>query len=1077
MNVARLSIKRPIFITCIVLLIVILGIMSYRKLGLELFPDMTFPVVAVYTVYSGASPEEVDKQVTKPMEEHLATLSGVKHVNAKSSESVSLIIIEFETETDVDKAVLDVRDKVSLAETQLPDDVEDTVIYKFDPDSFPILRFALVSDLEPAELYAIADNRIKPMLEKLEGVGSVNITGGAEREIQVELDQEKLNEYQVSMLTVVGQLGKAGSNIPVGDNSMGDKQTVFRSVGEFTDLDHIRNTLVSFSGDMGQSVTIKDIGEVRDGTKDQESIGYINYFPGQSSDKSKQGEHNCIFIEIVKQSGYNTVEISDKVKHEVPKINKLLTESLGKVELIITSDQSKWIRTNVEEALQSIIIGILLAIVVVYLFLGNFRSTIITAIAIPNSLLGAMIVMYLMGYSFNIMTLMAISLTVGLLVDDAIVVRENIFRKLETGMNRFAAAEAGTNEVMLAVIASTLTIVSVFFPVGMIGGVVGMIFRPFAFTIVFAMLVSLFDGLVVAPFLSAYFAGSGKKDNNPATIAFEKFQDLCDRVYVKIMKFALAHPLMIILITFAIFASSISLLGFVKKTFSPTGDQGNFSLTIEVPAGTSLEGTREYVRKIEKKLQEKKELEYYTVKIGENSATNNAKLHVQMTAKHKIKTEDMMQEVRTFLKDQKDIEFTITQGEGGHSSAPFSIVVSGYKIEDVREGARQIAKALGGVPDLADIDDGIDQGAPEFRVKLDSAKMSDFGVLASTAGTELRYSIAGTVAGSFVDDGTEYDIRARLKPDQRNLAQTYHTAKIPNSQNRMIPLTLIADGESTTSASQINKRDKAYTVTVTANLAPKGATGSAMKLSKEIIDSKVKLPAGVSYTYGGEAESLAELMESVIIAIILAIVFVYLVLSSLYESFITPATILLAIPPALTGALLSLLVTRQMLNMMSMIGMVMLIGIVTKNSILLVDFALEGVRNGMDRKEAILQAGLKRLRPIIMTTVAMIAGMLPMALGIGQAAQMRQSMGVAVVGGLTFSTLITLIVVPATFEFIDKFRCATESKLFVSEADFMKLEAAKNTAGAPQDEPAADTPAEAAKPKSTKTRRKRALNK
>jgi HAE1 family hydrophobic/amphiphilic exporter-1 len=1045
MNTAKLAIKRPIFITCIVALIVILGGISYKNIGLELMPDITFPIVAVTTTYSGAAPEEMEKLVSKPLEDELGSISGIKHLNSQNDEGVSLILIEFNMDVDIDKVSQDVRDKVNLAHDNLPDDLTtDPVVQKFDPDSFPVLKLILLSDLPAGELYDIANERVKPQITRINDVGNVQIVGGTKREIQVEIDQNRLNEYRIPMSRVVSQMKNSGSNVPVGKKESGPRETVFRAMGEFSTLDQIRNALISFSGDVGNSVSVKTLGTVRDGTVDTTTLGRV-YSGEQSLDKKgnivtrgAKKEQTCVFLNVIKQSGSNTVTVCDDVKKSLAGINNQLSQMKGSSRIIIALDQSKWIRTNVSETVNTIIIGIILAIAVVFLFLGNVRSTIITAIAIPNSLLGAIIVMKGMGFTFNVMTLMALSLVVGLLVDDAIVVRENIFRKLEKGMSPHKAAETGTTEVMLAVIATTLTIIAVFFPIGMLSGVMGKFFKPFGFTIVFAMAVSLFDALTVAPFLSAYFAGDGRKENNIVIRSFERFQSGMESIYTRVMHFCLKYPLRVILVMVLIFMTSIVLLGKVKKTFVPSGDRGEFAISITMPSGTSLQGTSDAIRKIEDYLKNLPDLDYYTVSVGgTNSEPEQGSLDVFLTPGRKHDTEYNKNEVRNFLKNITGGAKTAVGDPGGHGDSPFMLIVSGPNLPMVEEYADQILAQVVRVPDLIDVDTSVKKGKPELRVNFDAKKMQDMGVSNTTAGMELRNSVAGAVVGQFRENGLEYDIRARLKPEQRDLRNSFPNTRVPNISGLMVPLSQISTPQSTSGSSQILRRDKAYIVKITANLSPDGAIGNAMTQVSRNIAKNVKLPLGVNYSYSGQSENMAETVASVIFALMLALVFIYLVLSSLYESFVTPFTILLAIPPALTGALFALFITNQMLNIFSMIGMVLLMGLVTKNSILLVDHAMHGVRSGLDRKEAVLRAGMRRLRPILMTTFAMIAGMIPLALGIGEAAKMRQSMGIAIIGGLIVSTLVTLILVPAVFEYIDRFRHATESKILVREEDLL----------------------------------------
>ena len=1046
MNIARLAIKRPIFITCIVSIIIILGMLSYKNIGVELFPEIDFPAIAVITTYGGASPEEIDQLISKPLEDQLGSIPGLKHISTTNSESLSLIVLEFNMDVGVDTAAQDVRDKVGFAVNNLPEDLEDDpIIYKFDPGATAVIRLALVSDLPSGQMYDLANETLKPMIERINDVGSVQIRGGARREIHVNIDQEKLNSYMIPMTTVVSRMKSSGSNVPIGTEDKGPSQTVFRAMGEYTSIEQINNSMISFSGELGNSVSVKNLGTVTDGLKDLETKGYIYYTDNYTDDKNKKNTgtkersgriQSCIYLDVIKQSGKNTVAVTDAVKAQLGSINASLKQMPGNSSLIVAIDQSKWIRTNVKETVNSIVIGIILAILVVYLFLGNIRSTIITAIAIPNSMLGAVVLMYVMGYTFNVMTLMALSLVVGLLVDDAIVVRENIFRKLEEGEDSFRAAEHGTNEVMLAVIATTLAILSVFMPVGMLSGVIGKMFKPFAFTVVFAMIVSLFDALTVAPFLSAYFAGSGEKSHNMFIRAVERFQDSMDRLYSKVMRFCLDHSLLVIGVTLAVFISSIGLLGFVKKTFKPTGDPGEFKIYIETPGGTSLQGTEDACKKIEEKLKTIKDLDHYAVAAG--SALGDAtagEIHVFLREDREKTTDEIQTIVREMLKEFSHLHPSVGDAQGYKGNAPYTLVISGRDIETVEQAAGVIYEKIKNIPDLADMDTSVRKGSPEFRVTFNQERMQALGVLNSVAGAELRYNISGEVVGQYREKGIGYDIRSRLKPGQRDLGQTFNSTKIANTSGRMIPLSNVAKGEYTTGFSKILRKDKAYIVKITANIAPGGGVGDAMAKTKDLLKN-VKLPLGITYGFSGESEMFAETAQSIIIALILAVFFIFMVLSSLYESFITPFTILLAIPPALTGALFALLISRSTLDIMSMIGMVVLMGLVTKNSILLVDNAVHGVKSGIQRKEAILQAGQRRLRPILMTTFAMLAGMLPLALGIGEAAKMRQSMGISIMGGIIISTVITLVVVPAVFEYTERFRERTESRVFKREKEY-----------------------------------------
>ncbi|PKL16237.1 MAG: AcrB/AcrD/AcrF family protein [Spirochaetae bacterium HGW-Spirochaetae-5] len=1040
MNIARLSIKRPILITCIVLSMLTFGVISLNRLGVDLYPEINFPMLSISTVYAGAAPEEIEKLITKPLEEELGAIGGIRHIYSTNLEGVSIITIEFTLDTDLRQADQNVRGKINIAKNKLPDDIDEPLVQQLDPSDAPILRMGLVADLTPSELYDIAKEVLKPRLVRIEGVGDVKILGGTRREIQVELDQNRLNELRLSTSSVVNSMKGSGSNIPVGKREHGNTETNFRAIGEYTNFSQIENSLVSFSGDIGSGIALKDLGRVKDGNEDVKNIAYL-YYPFEKGAKYKKKKNEpeterttryCLFLDVQKRSGANTVKVVDEVNNRLGEVNEMLKTYKGSPQLITVLDTSHWIRINVEETSRDIILGIILAIFVVYLFLGNIRSTLITGFAIPNSLIGAFIIMYAMGFTINIVTLLALSLTVGLLVDDAIVVRENIFRKLEDGLPPEEAAEQGTKEVTLAVIATTLTIMSVFIPIAFLQGIVGRFFMQFGFTVVFAMAVSLFDALTVAPFLSAYFAGSGHKAKNILVTSFEKFQEYLEEKYLIVMNFCLDRSMIVIVVTTVIFIGSIGLMAFIKQGFISGGDDGMYTVTLKLPTGTSLQGTYEVVQKIEERIKNLKDLDYMSVTVGgDQGEPEQGKIDCFLLPPEMRQndTEWNKQETRKYLTDFKFAKPAVDRIKiSSLDDKPFILAVKGNNLEVIEEYSSRIIKDIEQIKDLTEVESSYETGKPEFQIKMNQTKMKELGVIQGMAGMELRYNVAGAVVGKLSDNGLEYDIRARLKPEQRDLRYTYTSTKVPNMHNMMVPLTAIAEFSNTNGKAKISRQDRAYVIVITANLTPDGAVGTAMTSVHKLIKEKYPLPNGVTYSFIGEAESFDELLSGIKVAFILSIIFIFLVLASLYESFITPFTILLAIPPAMTGAILALIISGFTLDMFSMIGMIMLMGLVTKNSILLVDFALIGVRAGQERKKAIIDAGVKRLRPILMTTFAMMAGMLPLALGLGEGAKIKQSMGIAILGGLIISTIVTLIVVPATFEYIDIFREYIESK-------------------------------------------------
>lgn len=1050
MNIAKLSIKRPIFIASLVILMMTLGLIGLNRLGIDLFPPVDFPVVTVTTMYAGATPEEIEKLITKPLEEQISTISGIKNLSSRNMEGISIVIAQFTYETDVRYAEEKMREKVALARNKLPDDLlDEPLVRQFDFTDVPILTYALIAELPPTELYDLAKERIKPLLEQAMGVGEVRLSGGTRREVQVELDRNKLNAYEIPALTVANQLKNSGANVPVGKFDSGGKSTVFKTIGEYNNVDQIKKSVVSFSGDIASSVTVQKLGEVRDGAEEMKTMAYFYYtkeddapkkgffsriFKKEKKKETKKDVRSCILIDVYKQSGSNSVAVADAVLNRVVTANAIVEKSTGNPRLIKVYDTARFIRANVDDVKETMIIGILLAVIVVYLFLGNVRSTIITGIAIPNSILGAFVIMYFVGFTINVMSLLALSLAVGLLVDDAIVVRENIFRKLESGLHSFEAAEHGTTEVMLAVIATSLTIIAVFLPIGFLQGIVGRFFKQFGLTVVFAMIISLFDALTVAPLLSAYFAGTGHKAKNKVVVTFDKFQDWMEKYYGKTISFSIDHPVMVILVATLIFFTSCGAFVKMKKTFQPDQDEGEYLVNIEMPSATSLDGTYAVAKKIAEKIVTIPELDHMTLQVGnEQEESNVASLGVFMVRMNERKrsTNELKLVIRTMLAEfayaQPSVD-TFNRSGGGGSIKPFTMNIKGENLDVLNDYTQKLMERLKKIPDLVELTTSYKAGKPEFQVHLDNQKMQMLGVNHRMAGMELRYHIEGGVVGKLHDKGLEYDVRLRLKPDQRDLQRTYRETKVPNISNKMIPLTAIATGVDKTGPAKILRQERSRVVQIMANVSVGGAIGSALDKTRVIIEKELPLPKGLSYSFIGMADAFEDMVKNILTAFFLSLIFIYLVLASLYDSFITPFTILLALPPALSGAFLALSITGKMLDMFSMIGSIMLMGLVTKNSILLVDFALEGVRTGLTRKEAITRAGMIRLRPILMTTFAMLAGTLPVALGIGEAAKIRTGMGVAIIGGLIISTIVTLVMVPAVFEYIDKLREAIEGK-------------------------------------------------
>jgi HAE1 family hydrophobic/amphiphilic exporter-1 len=1023
-SLADLSIKRPVLITAIVTILIVVGGMAIKRMPVDMFPNVTFPIVMVNTIYNGAGPAEVEILVSKVLEEEMSTVTGIKTLRSTSNEGVSTVVAEFTLETDIKYAEQQIRDKVSSAKRKLPTDIEEPVVRRLDPADQPILILSLSANLPESDLYDVAEYQVKPRLEQINQVGLVEIIGGRKREIHVELDRKKLKDYELSATTVSNRIAASGQNIPAGKYEGGKNETVMRTLGQFQAIKDIESVVVSFLGN-DVPVTIKEVGKVSESVEDQKSKAFLN---GEKS----------VFLMLYRQSGANTVAVADNVKKSVFKINDALKASSINATLTTVRDGAKPIRANLADVEESILIGVLLTIIVVYFFLGSGRSTFITGLALPNSLIGAFFLMSLAGFSINIMSLLALSLAVGLLIDDAIVVRENIFRHAEMGKDPIRSASEGTKEVLMAVIATTLAVISVFAPMGFLSGVVGQFFKEFALTICFAMVISLFDAVTMAPMLSAYFGGGGHGKPGEGTgiwartmgqvlKAFDRFQSYLEDKYENIIRSSLKRPFMILIGAFVIFVISVFSLKFVSKTFLPAQDTGEFSVTVEMPPGTSLDGMAEEARKVDAVLRKNPEVSTSVMFVGGQSGQSNvASFFVNMvpSKERKINTTDFKERVRAQLKEfayarpiVKDVDMM------GGGQRPFTINIIGTDLKKLEDVSNQLLAKLKTNPALLDVDTGYRPGKPEFQVVPNKQRSERLGVATSAMGMELRTMIEGSTPAVFRQKGEEYDIRVRLEPEQRDLQGSFNQVYVPNVNQSLVLLKNVADPVTTTGPATITRQDRARYIQIGADVNPKGpGMSAAMDDVKRIMDTEIKLPPDMRYIFVGQAESFQELMQSAMVAVLLGVLLIYLVLASLYESFVTPITILLVLPLAACGAFFALLIAKESLNMFSMIGCIMLLGVATKNSILLVDYTNQLLDEGKDMTEAVIQAGRVRLRPILMTTLALIAGMLPIAIGLNEASKQRTAMGVAVIGGLISSTLLTLVVVPAAFSYIERFR-------------------------------------------------------
>jgi len=1092
MNLARLSIKRPTFIFALLMTLIILGLVSLNKLSIRMFPDVEFPYVVIATTYEGAGVAEIEQLVTKPVEDALSGVSGLKHSYSTNQDNVSIVFGEFELTKNPDVAAQEVRDKIGQIRNALPEDIGEPLIIKADMNSMPIVMLNLKSEsMSPKELYDFADDIVSKDLAQVSGVSQVNIIGGSKREIHINGDRRKLKEYELTLTTLANRIESNSLNIPAGKVNRGSQEISFRTMGEFKSVKQINDVVVNFMGN-DKPVVVKDIAKVEDGVVSEVSRARL--------DTKENGEityQPSLLLAVYRQAKGNDVAVSDGIIKEMAQANERYKKYNGSPKLTLISDQARGVRMNIDDVRSTIIEGIFLAIVVVYFFLGSWRSTLITALALPNSLIGSFVFMYVFGFSLNVLSLMSLSLAVGLLIDDAIVVRENIFRHYEEGSNPVKSAIDGTNEVTLAVIATTSTVIAVFLPVAFLSGIMGRFFKEFGLTVVFAMIISVIDALTIAPMLSAYIiqehgvAKTSKKSKlgEIKEVIIKIFRRLtvdwfnavfsfCETLYKALITvivkknilsvpfnfagkqrhFIVSWKFATLAISFLIFISTIGVAKkFLKTTFMPASEWGEFNINLTAQPGTSLDQMDRYAKEIEIIIMNDPNIELVSSTVGSgdmfSNLSNEATIYVKMipnnskgglitklfskkekdesAVKRTFTTSGMKDYFRKILNDKygDKLEISIVrQSLGGGNNSEFVVELRGADIDVLYDAAQELINRYKNIPQFVDIHSNYKPGKPEVRIEMDAKKMEHYGVSSVVVGNEVRSMIDGALAGKFREHGLEYDIRVQYEDSEKDIAKTFDSIYVNNVNNKLIRLRNVAYAKLSEGPTQIFRKDRTRYVTVEGNVASGGAIGEIQKDAVRIFNEFKSEPQNfdkyknIVLNLSGNAEDMKDMFKSIIIAGVLSIIFIFMVLASLYESVITPFTIMTALPLAIIGGIIALLMSSQPIDMFTMIGMIMLLGIVAKNSILLVDYAQQQMRAGLDIDDSIIKAGIIRLRPILMTSFALIAGMLPTALGLSEVGHFRRGMGIVVIGGVVSSTILTLIVIPSIFEYMDKIR-------------------------------------------------------
>ena len=1011
MWISDVSIRRPVFATMVIMSFMVLGVVSMTRLGIDLFPEVNFPFVNITVVYPGASPEEVETLVTQPIEDAVAGINGVKRVVSSSTESVSRVGLELRLEIDPQAAAAEVREKVAAIRSRLPAEIEDPTIVRFDVAALPIMTFAVGSSQRSDVTRRQVEDDVKPLLEQIDGVAAVEVNGGEVREIQVELDPGRLEAVNLPLSLVAEKLGAENLDLQGGTLEQPGRTVSLRTKGEFTTVEEIEEVILRSDG--GSTLSVGDVGRVIDGFEERTSTTRLD-------------GADAVSFSIKKQSGANTAAIAERVRAALERVRATFPQ----LEVRPVHDDSEFIRQNVAEVRESIVFGALMAVLVIFVFMRDWRSTLITALALPTSVIATFFFIWIAGFTINMMTLMALSLVIGILIDDAVVVRENIYRHMEHGEDRVTAARRGTSEIGLAVMATTFTILAVFLPVGFMTGIVGQFFKSFALTIAFAVAMSLFVAFTLDPMLSSRFVRYIPPDARMRTWTGRMFEawgrayDRLDRAYHRVLAAALGHPWTTLAAAAAVLVASLSTTAVMGTEFVPVEDRGEFQAIVELPPGTSFAESVATVARVEREIRGIPEVTQIFSTVGVNGQVRASNLRVRLTKKTERErgVGEIKAQVRAFLADMPFVDGKVADPEfmqGAPYEPPINVFVRGDDLAALQRVTGEIQARVRTVPGTVDVSSNLESGQPEIVARINRSLAADLGFSVGGIATQLRGMVEGIVPTRFREGDREYDIRVRLAPAFRNDPAAILRTPLYSPAGTAVRTGEVVDLAPAVGPASIDREQRRRQATIGIDLAPGYALGDVTAEIERAV-ATVSMPPTFEWGFAGDVELMQESAAAMGLALVLAVAFIYIVLASQFESFLQPAIIMLSLPLALVGALLLLLVTGKNLGMPAMIGVVMLMGLVTKNAILLVDYTNQLRREGRPLDDALLHAGPVRLRPIVMTTVAMILGMLPSAIKTGDGSEFRSPIAIATIGGLITSTMLTLVVVPVAYLLLER---------------------------------------------------------